>query len=96
MDSGTIGAIAGVIIGVLGGLIGSYLSISNAKTKKERIYMVKAVGMCWAVVIAFLLLVIFLPEPINSFIWIPYLAGLFALIRYWNKKLKQMQVSEER
>lgn len=43
MNTGLIGAITGVTIGCIGGIIGTYCSIKNTNGPKEKAFMVKAI-----------------------------------------------------
>ena len=53
MHPGTIGAIAGSVIGVMGGVIGCGVSIMNATKPRERVLMIRISGFMalWTVVL---------------------------------------------
>ena len=44
----------GVVAGVMGGIVGTYFSIKNAKGPKERAFAIRAAALCWLGVSAFL------------------------------------------
>jgi riboflavin transporter FmnP len=72
MNPGLIGGIAGSLIGVAGGVIGTYFSIKNTNSKAERMLMVKASVIFWTAGIAFVALLLILPPLYRWFLWIPY------------------------
>ena len=83
---GWIGGIAGGLLGIAGGIIGTYCSIKNTNGPRERQFTIKASAVVWVAVTLFLILLLCLPRPYNTFLWIPY-AILFPFsIKYWNKK----------
>ncbi|ERN40861.1 hypothetical protein KR51_00025710 [Rubidibacter lacunae KORDI 51-2] len=65
-------AIIGCILGILGGIIGTYLSIKNAMSPTERSFIVKATIVTWIAVIFFTILMFLLPNPYRYMLWIPY------------------------
>ena len=94
MDSGNLGALIGGLAGVIGGLTGSYLCIRNARRPKERAFMVKAVALCWILVVSFVALEILLPGPYGGWLWAPYLIGLLLAVRHWSKRWKEIREEE--
>lgn len=72
MNLGLIGGIIGAVLGIGGAIIGTYFSIKNTQSKREKDYMIKASVWCWAGVFSFLTLLFFLPKPYNWLVWIPY------------------------
>jgi hypothetical protein len=71
-NSGWIGGIAGSILGVLGGLIGTWFSIKNTSGPRERAFMIKASVLCWLFVALFLAGLFIIPRWYNLLVWIPY------------------------
>ncbi len=57
--AGSIGGIIGTVIGLAGGVIGTYFSIHNTKTPAERAFMVKGAVAMW-IVLALLLAELYL------------------------------------
>jgi len=72
MDAGLIGGIGGSVLGVLGGVIGTWFSIKNTNGPRERAFMVKTAVIVWVAVTLFLVLLLTLPQPYNYLMWIPY------------------------
>ncbi len=93
MDSNLIGGIVGSILGVMGGIVGTYFSIKNTNGPKERAFMVRCAVLTWIGVSVFLLglgLVTFSQSP-NRFVvvpmlWLVYMPLLFWLIRWGNQR----------
>ena len=72
MDVGLLGGIIGGVLGVGGGVVGTYFSIRNTKGPLERAFMIKASVVTWLVVTFFLLLMFLLPIQYRFWLWIPY------------------------
>ena len=94
MDAGWIGGIFGTVIGALGGAIGTYYSIVNTQSKRERNFVIKVSIVMWILVIAFVLGLLLLPKPYNLFLWIPYAFGLTTGIPYVNARQQAIRDSE--
>jgi drug/metabolite transporter (DMT)-like permease len=63
MNSETIalvGGIGGSVIGLLGGLFGTYMSIRNSKTPQEKALMVRASIVVWALLTGLIIVPLFL------------------------------------
>ena len=93
MHPGLIGGILGSVLGTLGGIIGTYFSIKNTKGPKERAFVVRCVLIDWVFIVTFLAGIIFIPQPYNHLMWIPYGLVLSLGIRKWNKE--QMRIREK-
>ncbi|THB76914.1 MAG: hypothetical protein D6B25_08320 [Desulfobulbaceae bacterium] len=91
MDGGTIGAITGTIIGIGGGIIGTYCSIVNTSTVAARRFMIRMSIYCWLVIIIFLVLLSQISSPHRYWLWVPYGIGLPLFIRYVNTHLAQLE-----
>ncbi|MHC4456428.1 MAG: RNA polymerase sigma factor [Planctomycetota bacterium] len=73
--SGLFGAVLGPILGLLGGLFGSWMSIKHTKSTRERWFMIKFALLVWCeVTLSFLAIVLFM---------ILMLKGLVAKKVYW-------------
>jgi hypothetical protein len=48
--TGWVGAVAGGLLGVLGGAIGTYFTIKNTNGPRERLFAIKASIICWVFV----------------------------------------------
>lgn len=89
--AGTLGAWLGGGIGVLGGLVGTWFSIRNTQSPRERAFVIKASLICWALVIAFVASLLLIPTWHRHLLWIPYSLLLVWGIRRWNKMQLRIQ-----
>ena len=94
MSAGLVGAIIGCILGIGGGVIGTYFSINNAKGPMEKAFMVKASIVTWIAIILFLVLMFLLPNPYRHMLWIPYGILLPWGIIKMNKKIAKIRETE--
>ena len=93
MDWGLYGGLIGGFLGVAGGVIGTYASISNTKSPLERKFMIRVSFYFWVAISTFLLLMWLIPRPYSAFLWIPYGILLPISIRIVNKR--QMAIREQ-
>ena len=91
MNYGLIGAIVGSVIGIMGGIFGTYCSIKKTRGPKERAFAIKASITCWIGVILFLVLLFLLPHPYRWFLFIPYLIILSVAMMKWNRIQSQIR-----
>ena len=94
MHPGTIGAIAGSAIGIVGGIVGTYFSIKNTNGPKERSFVMKASALTWVTVVIFLCARLLLPSPYNNLMWVPYGLLLGFGIRKFNETQKRIRDAE--
>jgi len=94
MDAGLIGGVAGGVVGLASGIIGTYFSIKNTNGPKERAFMVKASVVCWIAVTLFLGLMFILPNPYRHFLWIPYAILLPLGIVFGNRTQRRIRKEE--
>ena len=80
------GSIGGGLLGIVGGIIGSYFSIKNTNGPRERQFTIKLSAVVWVAVTLFLVLMFAIPRPYNALLWIPYAILLPIGIKYWNRK----------
>jgi hypothetical protein len=84
MNPGFVSGIVGSLVGVAGGLIGTYFSIKNTKGPRERAFMIRAALVCWIGLNVFFVAMFLLPQS-RLLLWIPYLILLPLGILYLNK-----------
>ena len=92
MNTGLVGAIVGSVLGIAGGLIGTYFSIKNTNGPRERAFMIRSAIVCWVGVGGFFAVMFFVPQA-RLWIWIPYCILLPVGIWYLNRK--QMAIRRE-
>ena len=78
-------SLVGSGIGVVGALIGSYLTIKNTKASRERKFAIHASILCWILVMGFVTVMFWIPTWHRHLLWIPYAILLNLGIRVWNK-----------
>jgi hypothetical protein len=69
---GWLGGIEGGVLGLAGGVVGTYFSIKNTSGPLERSFMIKSAVVGWIAILLFLGLFLALPSPYRYFMWIPY------------------------
>lgn len=94
MQPGSIGAIVGTAIGILGSIVGTYFSIKNANGPREQAFVIKALVMLWGALTTFLCALLLLPSPYNHLMWIPYGIILSFGIRKFNESRKRLRENE--
>ena len=97
MDSATMtfwGGIGGAVVGVLGGLAGTYCSIRNTDGPRERAWMIRASLICWLLVTLFLVGMWLIPAPYRFLLWLPYPFLLIWGIRILNQKQAEIRRQE--
>ena len=96
MNLGLIGGIVGSAIGILGGVAGTYFSIKNTKSPRERAFIIKASIVCWVFVLAFVLGMCLIPGLYKLWLVPIYVVGLVAGILLGNKKQAQIRLEESK
>ncbi len=99
MEWGWIGGITGCVIGLAGGIIGTYFSIKNTRPGRERSFMIKYIAAFWAIgiaVLALMLLAAFdvLPEAFYWVAWIMFMCLLGPSIVLGNRRLAALRADE--
>lgn len=94
MNPGLIGGILGSVIGIAGGLFGTYCSIKHTNGPRERAFMIKGAVVCWVTMLVFLALQLVLPDPSRWLMWIPYAILLPLGIIYANRTQQRIRKEE--
>ena len=82
---GLIGAVVGSIVGVGGGLLGTWMSIRNLPRGEQRSFMVRMAVVGWMGAVGFCVVLLLIPTPWNVCLWLVYVPGLFIFIRHVNR-----------
>ena len=85
--------VAGCLIGLSGGIIGTSASIRNTSGPRERAFVVKASIITWVVGAIFLTFLFLLPTPWRFLLWIPY--GVFLPLGIIKGNRTQQRIREE-
>ncbi len=94
MDQGLIGGIIGGGLGLLGGAVGTYFSITNTSGPRERTFMVRVAVLAWIAISLFLLALFVVPQPYNFLLWVPYGIALPLAIRWSNRHQQAIRAEE--
>jgi drug/metabolite transporter (DMT)-like permease len=94
MDTNTAAAIAGSVIGVMGGVIGTCFSVVNTSRPRERALMIRLAALVWlslaAALIAWLFVVPQPWKPLASFVGVP----LSLAIPWMNRRLARARAED--
>ena len=93
MHPGTIGGIIGGLGGLAGGIIGTYCSIKNTNSPRERAFMIKVSVIGWIAILVFVGLMFALPNPYRYYLWIPY--GILLPLAIITGNRKQQRIRQE-
>ena len=93
MHPGIIGGILVGVLGIAGGIFGTYFSIKNTNGSRERAFMIKASVIGWIAILVFLGLMFALPNPYRYFLWIP--SGILLPLGIVTGNRKQQKIRRE-
>ena len=94
MSMAWIGAIGGSLIGVAGGLFGTYCSIRNTNGPRERAFMIKAAILWWIAISGFIAGLLMIPQPYHIALWLVYPFLLLWAIKCTNTVQSQIRAEE--
>ena len=94
MHPGLIGGIAGTLIGLAGGVIGTCCSIRHTSSPRERRFVQLAAAAMWSAGLAFVAALLLLPGPWRWLAWIPWSVGLPLAIVGWNRAQQRIRDEE--
>jgi hypothetical protein len=84
----------GSLIGIAGGLVGTYFSIRNTRGPRERAFMIRAAILCWLLVTAFLAAYFLIPTWHRHLV-VPLYGVLLVLgIRWCNRSQARIRQEE--
>jgi hypothetical protein len=91
---GWIVGIGGGVLGMAGGIFGTWCSIRNTSGPRERAFVVKASILCWLLVITFIFLQVAVPFPHKWLLWSAYAILLPLGVAYWNRRQRGLRQEE--
>jgi hypothetical protein len=91
---GWIGGIGGSLIGIAGGVLGSYCSLRATNGPREKAFVWRMIGLCVLLVAAFLVALFVTPVPYKWFLWLPYPILLITMIRWANRTQQRIRAEE--
>lgn len=71
MDTASIGGIIGSVFGILGGAVGTYFSIRNTNSPRERRFVVRVAIFAWLVLGLLTVLAVLLLPSLRAWAWVP-------------------------
>lgn len=92
---GLLGAVFGSVIGLAGGLLGTWMSLQNLPSGAQRDFMKQAAPLGWAGVLGFTATTQLVPAPGKWLLWIAYGPLLLWFIRYGNHRLAVLNASQD-
>ena len=92
--TGLLGAVFGSVIGVAGGLFGTWMSIRSAPRGAQRNFIKKAAVLCWIGLLSFTTTTLLVPAPGKWLSWILYGPLLLWFIRYVNHSQTVLNTSQ--
>lgn len=96
MHPGYIGAIVGITLGVIGGVIGTYFSIKRTNGPRERAFLIKMGLLFWIGAPVFIGLMFLLPHPHRYGLWILYAIVFPSAVILGNRRLQKIRSEESR
>ena len=100
LTAGVVGAILGPILGLLGGVFGSWCSIRNTHSPRERRFMVRMTVLLWTLLTALigvplaLALAGLIPKWVYWSCWGVFFVGLLPLIVWANRRQRCIQMED--
>jgi hypothetical protein len=90
------GTVLGSLIGILGGVIGTWYSSRHAKTPDGRRFMVHCAVGVWLGVGVFMAGLLLVPQPYNYLLWIVYVVALVLGIGWMNRHLARLREGDNK
>ncbi|MDX9868455.1 MAG: hypothetical protein RBT78_11055 [Kiritimatiellia bacterium] len=84
---------AGCLVGLAGGVVGTWASVRNTNGPRERAFMIRACAVIWVAGLAFLALMFLLPMPWRHLLWIPY--GILLPLGIITGNRRQQRIRDE-
>jgi hypothetical protein len=95
--AGLYAGIGGSIIGVMGGVIGTYFSIKNTNGPRERAFMVRCAAVMWLVVTTALTVAVLVPwGRFVGFLPLLFLAPVISRMNRAQERIRREEADEAR
>ena len=95
MDTVKIGGIIGSVLGILGGVVGTYFSIRNTNGPRERRFVIRAAIVVWFALGLTALAVFYLPT-LRAWAWVPICVMVIVGVPLWNRRQEMIRREEAR
>ena len=70
MDTADTGSVLGSVLGILGGVVGTYFSIRNTNSRRERRFVIRAAIVVW-MALGLTALAAFYRPALRTWAWVP-------------------------
>lgn len=94
MHPGLIGGIVGTLVGIAGGVLGTWFSVRNTNGPRERAFMIKFAAALWLGIALCIVLMVMIPKPWRGLVWIPFGILLWPGVDYANKRQQRIRDEE--
>jgi len=95
MDTASIGGILGSVFGILGGAVGTYFSIRNTSSPRERRFVIRAAILVWIALGLTALAVFYLPT-LRVWAWVPICVMVVVGVPLLNRRQELIRREEAR
>ncbi len=96
MDLSVLGATVGVLAGLAGGVCGTYFSIKNTTSRRERLLMLQMAAVTWAFVLSFVALLFVVDAKYKIRMWSFYVPALVLLIFLADRRQRRIRQEDRR
>ena len=86
--------LAGGLIGAMGGVLGTYVSLKNTRGRRERALAIRLAALCWVWLAAMAAWLLLLPRPWNQAAVLLNLPLLISIPRM-NRRLARARAEDE-
>jgi uncharacterized membrane protein YfcA len=95
MDIASTGGIIGSVFGILGGVVGTYFSIRNTHSPRERRFVIYAAILVW-LALGLTALGVFVLPLLRPWAWVPIFVMVVAGVPVYNRRQEMIRREEAR
>lgn len=95
MDTANLGGIVGSVLGILGGVVGTYFSIKNTNGPRERRFVIRGAVVVW-IALGLTAVVVFLVPYLRPWALVPLCTLVAIGVPLWNRRQETIRREEER
>ncbi len=95
MDTTDIGGIFGSVLGILGGVVGTYFSIRNTNSRRERRFVIRAAIVVW-MALGLTALAVFYRPALRTWAWVPICLMVVVGVPLGNRLQERIRREEAR
>lgn len=90
MDASNFGAIAGSLLGLLGGVVGTCFSVKNTHSPRERRFVIRVAGLCW-LALGLSALGVWLFPSLRAWTWVPVCLLVVGGVPWMNRRQSELR-----